>query len=142
MLTALPTPNRHPIQSPIFRRRRIDLSAIATKHIPTIVEKHVDHGYSAEGNKKSHHDVNHDASAEEKLNKGLHHKSSEDSFSANKGSDTKESHNKEYDEEAGHDKKSEDEADESSFHEDGDHKVYGSKYKGANKKKVRKFEQG
>lgn len=115
---------------------------IASKHIPTVVKKHVDKGYSVEGNKKSKNDQHHDTTAEKKLVKGSHHKSSEDSSSGKKGSATKENHNKEYDEEEGHDKKTVDEADESSFHEDGDHKVYDSQYKGANKNKVRKFEQG
>ncbi len=117
--------------------------AAEAKHTPTItVHEHVEKGHSVEGQKKSHHDEQHDEKGKKKLSKGLHHKSSKDSTSAQKGSDTKESHNKEYDEESGHDKKTEDEADESSFHEDGDHKVYGSQHKDAKKHKVRKFEQG
>lgn len=132
----------HPIQSAILTQRNVDSLTVATKHVPTTVEKHEHTGHSAEGAQKSKDDRHHDISEVKKLIKGLHHKSSEDSSSANKGSDTKESHDKSYDEEAGHDKKTEDEADESSFHEDGDHKVYGSQYEGANKNKVRKFEQG
>lgn len=132
----------HPVQSAILKQRNVDALAVGTKHIPTVTQTHVDKGHYVEGSKKSRNAEHHDMAEEKKLIKGVHHKSSEDSSSAKKGSDTKESHNKQYDEEAGHDKKSEDEADESSFNEDGDHKNYDSEYKEANKKKVRKFEQG
>lgn len=119
-----------------------DLLPVDTKHKPRIVKVHTAHAHSVAGSKKGVNDQHHDTSAKKKGAKGSHHKSSEDSSSSKKGSDTKESHDKKYDEESGHDKKTEDEADESSFDEDGDHKVYDSQYKAANKNKVRKFEQG
>lgn len=106
------------------------------------MKEKVEKGHSLEKNKKSFKKQGHDNSAHKKLIKGDHHKSFDESSSSKKGSDTKEDHNKKYDEEGGQDKKTEDEADESSFHEEGGRKVYDSQYKGANKKKVRKFEQG
>lgn len=139
---ASPIVIRRTVHSTLLKQRNVDSLSLPSKHVPKVVEKHVEEGHSVGGSKKSRNDEHHDASEDKKLIKGFHHKSSDDSSSAKKGSDTKESHNKEYDEEAGHDKKTEDEADESSFHEDGDHKVYGSQHKEANKNKVRKFEQG
>ncbi|KAJ6617378.1 hypothetical protein Bhyg_17683 [Pseudolycoriella hygida] len=139
---AHPSTIRRTVHSAISKRRNGDPLAVATKHATRFVEKHVAEGQSSDGSKKHGHGEHHNAFEEKKRSKGLHHKSSQDSSSAKKGSDTKESHSKKYDEEAGHDKKSGDEADESSFHEDGDHKVYDSAHKEANDKKVRRFEQG